>query len=113
MDVAGSDDAWLVLDRNNNGTIDSGWEMFGNFTLQPNMVLGGNNNGFLALAEYDKPFQGGNGDGVITPADRIFRSLRLGQGVNHSGVSEGNELMTVESAQLETLELEYKTSAIM
>ncbi|HVE72497.1 MAG TPA: hypothetical protein VNI54_14125 [Thermoanaerobaculia bacterium] len=82
--TADSDDVWLALDRNGNGTIDNGAELFGDATPQP---AGGARHGYRALAVLDD-----DRNEEINAADPVWSLLRLWRDANHDGVSQAWEL---------------------
>ena len=92
------DDAFLVLDRNGNGSIDNGRELFGDST--PLSAGGVAADGFAALAQEDT-----NGDGKVDSLDARFASLRLWRDLNQDGVSQAGELFTLSSQGIIALNL--------
>jgi hypothetical protein len=96
----GEDVAFLVLDRNGNGRIDDGSELFGNAT--PLNQGGRAPNGFVALAQYDA-----NGDGLADAADPVWSQLLLWVDSNHNGVSEPGELRAIAGSPITAVEFQY------
>jgi hypothetical protein len=108
----GSDDAWLAMDRNGNGIIDNGSELFGNYTPafagQPEPLA---RNGFEALdflqgLEYGRSID----DGVLDARDEVFRRLLVWRDANHDGISQPEELQTARRAGLVAIALEANES---
>lgn len=101
-------DAFIWLDRNDNGTVDDGAELFGNHT--PLIDGSTADNGYIPLAELDLPALGGNGNGRIDPGDVIYPELQLWIDGDHNGVSEPDEIFGLAEAGVTRIGLVYLTT---
>ena len=106
---ADSGDAWLALDRNGNGRIDNGSELFGNHTpAYPNQPLLTAAHGFAALdllqgSDYGPSYA----DSAIDQRDAVFRRLLIWTDTNHNGISEPEELQSASGAGLVSIGTTY------
>lgn len=98
--AAGAQMAFLALDRNGNGRIDDGGELFGDHTrLRDGSIA---HNGFDALRELDS-----NNDGVIDERDSDWQRLLVWIDANHDGVSTPDELHPIGTTGTTAVELSY------
>lgn len=100
-----SEEAFLWLDLNRNRKVDNGSELFGDSMLLPTGEFAAN--GFDALALYDQDLFGGNGDGLITNEDLVWRDLLLWIDGNHNGISEPHEIRKLKREGIVAIDLSY------
>ena len=108
--AASTGDAFLVMDRNGNGTIDDGRELFGNATLMSSGLTAPN--GYEALIEFDQPELGGNGDSLITSADTVWDRLQVWIDRDHDAFSDPNELKGLTAAGITEFDTKYRRANI-
>ena len=92
----GIDDGLLVLDKNNNGTIDNGAELFGDHTILKNGQKA--KDGFEAISDLDV-----NKDGKLNSNDAVFANLRVWRDVNQDGISQTSELKTLSDLGISSI----------
>lgn len=102
----GTEDGFLALDRNGNGSIDNGGELFGDQVILKDGSK--SESGFEALAELDD-----NGDGIIDNKDSAFANLRVWIDANHNGKSDSNELKTLNETGIISISLEHSEVSII
>ena len=93
----GKDDGVLAYDKNNNGRIDDGNELFGDSYVKTDGTLA--TSGFDALSDLDS-----NGDGIINSEDTNFQSIKILKG--------DGTLLSLDEAGISTISLNSKTSVI-
>lgn len=104
--AADGDDAFLWMDRNGNGVVDGGHELFGNVTPLSWTTSGPSaSHGFEALGWFDLTANGGDSDGWIDSDDSVFNRLRLWRDSNHDGVSQNSEILTLSGARIQRISL--------
>ncbi|MBO7082112.1 MAG: hypothetical protein J6V99_08795, partial [Neisseriaceae bacterium] len=84
------DDGLLVLDRNGNGLIDDGSELFGQDTPKT-FITDTITDGFSALRQLDH-----NRDGKIDANDADFKNIKVWRDINSDGISQEDELFSLE-----------------
>lgn len=100
-----TEEGFLWLDLNRNGTVDGGRELFGQGTLLPSGETAAN--GFEALRVYDGLSYGGNADGVISEGDLIWSHLRLWVDRNHDGISQRQEITPLRHFDIVAIGLDF------
>lgn len=100
---AASDDGLLVLDRNGDGIINSGRELFGDNTLLKNGRKA--EHGFAALADLDD-----NEDGNIDPSDAIWNQLKVWRDLDGDGYSLAGELYPLDELGIKALHTGYSVA---
>ena len=93
-----SSDGLLVMDRNLDGSINDGSELFGSSTRLADGSTAAN--GYVALSALDS-----DGDGAITAADQDWSKLSVWTDVNSDGASQAEELHGLESLGITRLNL--------
>ena len=93
-------DGILVYDRNGDGKINDGGEIFGDNTLLKNGKTAAH--GFEAAADLDD-----NGDGKLDAADSAFGKLGVWRDLNHNGISEEGEIFALKDLRIKSLNLGY------
>ncbi|EMF0720702.1 calcium-binding protein, partial [Citrobacter freundii] len=99
----GKDDGLLVLDRNDDGSIDTGGELFGNNTRLINGKLA--QNGYEALKDLDE-----NQDGLINNLDSAWQQLKVWQDKNGNGLVDESELLSLDEASVAEITTGYQKS---
>jgi hypothetical protein len=83
-------DAFLAIDKNGNGKIDSRAELFG----------GGVGQGFAKLESFDS-----NHDGLVNAQDDRFDKLKVWQDKNSNGITDRNELFSLADVGIVSLKV--------